>query len=169
MMRRELQDSRREAAARTHDARAALPEAVLAQVAENDRARAGAMAAAKFLGRIAQLELGELGVAVQAWHQAAGAAWFAAEDEVAQAITAAARDAEQEVLLEQIAHLFRSVKWFTPEQPGARIHASEPSGQYVCTIAMLALLVRDRIAPADFTLLYRPFATLIPTEELDRE
>ena len=168
-MRRELHESHRDAVPRRNDARVVLSDAVLAQVAEQDRARLGAMAAAKFLGRIAQLEIEELGVAVRTCHRAAGTAWFAAEDAVAQAITAAGRHAEQEVLLEQIAQLFRTVPWFTPAQPGARIHASEPSGQYVATIAMLALLVRDRIGPADFELLYAPFATLIPPVELDRE
>jgi hypothetical protein len=169
-MNRELQESHRETdAPRPADARASLPAAVLAEVAENERARDNALAAAKFLGRIAQLELEQLGVAVQAWHSAVGRDWFAAEDAVAQAVIDSARAAEQEVLLEHIAQLFRSVPWFTPEEPGARVNASEPSGQYVTTLAMLALLVRDRLSPAEFELLYRPFATLIPTEELDRE
>jgi hypothetical protein len=34
---------------------------------------------------------------------------------------------------------------------------------------MLALLVRDRLAPGEFELLYRPFARLIPPDTLARE
>jgi hypothetical protein len=43
------------------------------------------------------------------------------------------------------------------------VTSSQASAQYVTTIAMLALLVSDRITDQQFRLLNRPFATAIPT------
>jgi len=132
----------------------------------------GVVVAAKFLGRLAQLDLTALGGAIREWHHAVvtgGDSWFAAESAVARAIAAGGRYAEQEALLGHIAQLFRQAPWFKPQMPGARVGATEPSGQYVATTAMLALLVRDQIEPHELELLYRPFATLIPIEELELE
>jgi hypothetical protein len=140
--------------------------------AAEPRPGGGLMSATKFLGRLAQLDLAALGVAIHAWRAAvvaSGEAWFAAEESVARAIRNTRRYDEQEVLLRHVTELFRRARWFVPTAPGARIRATEASGQYVATTAMLALLVADQIATADFELLYRPFATLIPTAELARE
>jgi len=132
----------------------------------------GSVSAAKFLGRLAQLDLDALGTAIHAWRAAvvaSGGAWFAAEESVARAIRNGRRYEEQEALLHHITDIFRRARWFVPSAPGARIRATEASGQYVATTAMLALLVADQIAPGDFELLYRPFAELIPVSELERE
>jgi hypothetical protein len=48
------------------------------------------------------------------------------------------------------------------------LRATEPSGQYPATLAMIALLVRDHLDPADFAHLYAPFTDLIPLDELGR-
>jgi hypothetical protein len=132
----------------------------------------GPVSAAKFLGRLAQLDLDALGQAIHAWRDVvvdSGENWFAAEASVARAIRDGGRHDEQETLLRHITDLFRRARWFTPSAPGARIRATEASGQYVTTTAMLALLVADQILAPEFELLYRPFANLIPVRELGRE
>ena len=134
--------------------------------------RAGVLSASKFLGRLAQLDLATLGKAVDAWRHAvtsATDAWFEAEGAVAQGVLRSHRHREQEVLLGHMTDLFRRAAWFKREAPGARIHSSEAGAQYVATLAMLALLVRDQLREQDFELLYRPFAQVIPTAELERE
>lgn len=47
--------------------------------------------------------------------------------------------------------------------------APEASVQYVATLAMLALLLHDRLSAREFSLLYSQFAPLIPVEELGPE
>jgi hypothetical protein len=53
--------------------------------------------------------------------------------------------------------------------PETRVGASEASGHYLATVAMLALLARDHLEPAAFDLLYGPFAARIPPAELAPE
>jgi hypothetical protein len=133
---------------------------------------AGLPAASKFVGRLAQLDLRSLGEAIAAWRAAVAstdAAWFDAEAAVAGAIAAANRHTEQRILVGYIGDLFVDSRWFSAEAPGTLIGAAEPAAQYVATLAMLALLVRDRLAPGEFELLYRPFARLIPPDTLARE
>jgi hypothetical protein len=55
------------------------------------------------------------------------------------------------------------------EAPELRVHATEPSGRYLGTLAMLARLVRAHVEPATFELLYQPFASPIPVADLVRE
>jgi hypothetical protein len=138
----------------------------------------GPQVASTFVGRVSQLSVEAVRAAVQAWHdvmRVESDAWFAAEQAAGQAVLAAARSGVQEVLLDRIAECVLRGVWYrdanmqpqgTPEN---RVGATEASGQYVATVAMLALLVRDRLAPSAFALLYRPFATVIPVEELQLE
>jgi len=145
---------------------------VAARPAARAASGAGLSAASKFLGRFAQLDLLTLGDAIHRWHRTVtedGDAWFEAEDAVAQAVHDARRHPDQEILLRHMADLFLREPWFTAAQPGARIRAAEPAGQYVATLAMLAVLVRDRLDPQEFELLYRPFASVVPVSELERE
>jgi hypothetical protein len=124
---------------------------------------------ASFLRRLAQLSLSELGAAIHTWRAAvaeAPHAWFEAEEAVASAISAHHRHEAQELFLERIADVFRRAPWFDADAPGALIRAAEPGGQYVATLAMLALLVSDRLTPERLCLLYRPFARSIPIAEL---
>jgi hypothetical protein len=132
----------------------------------------GVVVAAKFLGRLAQLDLPAFGEAIREWRHAvvtAGDSWFAAERAVARGIAASDRYAEQEVMLGHITQLFRDGPWFKPRMPGVNVGAVEPSAQYVATTTMLALLVRDQIDAHELELLYRPFAALIPIAELELE
>jgi hypothetical protein len=138
---------------------------------------AGARAAAKFVGRASQLSVGDIRAAVQSWHgtmRARSDPWFAAERAAAHAVLVSGRTTDQEVLLGHIADGFRRL-WYRgargepPTTPESRIDATEASGQYVSTVAMIAVLVRDRIGAAEFALLYEPFASLIPVDELARE
>jgi hypothetical protein len=136
------------------------------------RVGSGLLAASKFLGRLAQLDRPALGEAVQTWHRtvvADSAAWFGAETAVARAVHEARRHAEQEILLRHMADLFIRAPWFSAEQPDARIDAAAPAGEYVATLAMLAVLARDRLTGSEFEMLYRPFARRIPLEELEQE
>jgi hypothetical protein len=104
-------------------------------------------------------------------------AWFAAEEAVARAVVAAGRHHEQRPLLIHVADAFANHVWYRarrPHPPGApapelHVRATEASGQYLGTLAMLALLVRDHLEPATFARLYRPFAPHIPVAELGRE
>jgi hypothetical protein len=118
-----------------------------------------------FLDRLGALKFEQLGAAVRRWQSLAGAAWFDAERSVARAILAARAHAAQERLIDRISELFRRARWFTAQAPGAVIGASDASGQYVTTIAALALLVCEELPPGDFELLYRPFAAMIPLEQ----
>lgn len=138
-------------------------------------------AASKFIGRLAQLDIAQVRSAIGAWRsimRGEYVAWFAAERSAARAISASGRSAEQDILLDHVAECFRRAIWYSRRRSGEAherepaeetVQATEASGQYVATVAMLALLVRDRLAAAEFGLLYRPFVELIPPEELDRE
>lgn len=136
-------------------------------------------AASQFVGRVSQLDIGAIRTAVQAWRQAMRAesdTWFAAEQAAGRAVLAAGRTAEQEVLLDRIAECVLRGVWYrggargeSPRTPEERVGATEASAQYVSTVAMLALLVRDRLPAAQFAVLYRPFATLISVADLRGE
>ncbi len=140
----------------------------------------GSPAALRFVGRLAQLELAAVRAAVGAWRETMrdeSAAWFAAEEAVARAVVASGRHHEQRPLLIHLADAFANHVWYRARRhlpPGApapelRVRATEASGQYLGTLAMLALLVRDRLEPATFARLYRPFAPHVPVAELGRE
>lgn len=128
-----------------------------------------ALGVRKFLGRLAQLDVDRIDMAVQQWRQLVTPRWFAAEEALAHAMQTSGRFEEEEMWLQQMALLFRRQPWFTRASPGASIGASEASAQYVATTAMLALLTRDHLPIEDFDLLYSPFATLIPLDELEPE
>lgn len=138
---------------------------------------AGRSAAARFVGRVAQLDHEAVHHAVATWRhdmRTAYDSWFAAEDAVAQAIVSSGRHAEQRPLLIHMADAFSQRVWTggprgesgTAERV---VHATEASGQYLATLAMLAVLVRDHLDPATFEQVYQPFAVLIPLTELASE
>lgn len=137
--------------------------------ADRNTTRACVGSALKFVGRFAQMDIESLGVSIRTWHRLADKRWFQAEAAVAEAIEATSRYREQEMLLEKIAEVFRRASWFRRSEPGAGVGASEPSSQYVGTLAMLALLVRDRIDPDHFNILYQPFVQFIPERDLGPE
>jgi hypothetical protein len=138
---------------------------------------AGRGAAARFVGRVAQLDHEAVRDAVAAWRQNMRSAydtWFAAEDAVAQAIVRSGRHIEQRPLLIHMADAFSQRVWVgRPRvESGAAervVHATEASGQYLATLAMLAILVRDHLDVATFEQVYQPFAALIPITELAPE
>jgi hypothetical protein len=138
----------------------------------------GPPAAAKFVGRVSRLDLAGVRALAEAWQQLmriGSDAWFAAERSVARAVWTSGRLADQDVMLEQMGECFRTAVWYrrpsgVPLGPAeARVGTTEATAQYVATTAMLALLVRDHVDSAEFAILYRPFATLIPDAELERE
>jgi hypothetical protein len=141
----------------------------------------GAPPAHRFVGRVAQLDPDAVRAAVATWRESMRhdlEAWFAAEEAVARAVVAAGRHHEQRPLLMHLAEAFAHYVWYgsgrprlTPGDaaPELRAQATEASGQYLGTLAMLALLVRDHLAPEAFALLYRPFAILVPLAALARE
>jgi hypothetical protein len=138
---------------------------------------AGRGAAARFVGRVAQLDLAAVQHAVATWRQRMRVGydgWFAAEDAVAQAIVRSGRQIEQRPLLIHMADAFSQRVWTGGhrDDTGAAeqlVRATEASGQYLATLAMLALLVRDHLDAATFDRVYEPFAALIPIKELAPE
>ena len=143
-----------------------------------DRGHASVLAASKFVGRVSLLDADALRTVVAIWHDVMRAdsdVWFAAERVTAETIVKARRAAEQEMLIGGLSDHFlrrvwyRSVPGHEARTPERRVGATEATGQYVATLAMLALLVRDHLTQADFDVLYRPFAQIIRAEDLVRE
>jgi hypothetical protein len=134
--------------------------------------------ALEFVGHVSELDADKIRAAVNEWHQlmrTQSDAWFSAERSAGTGVLASKRTAEQRALLEKIAECVLQRVWYrnargqlasTPEE---RVGSTEASGQYTATIAMLALLVRDYLDAREFELLYRPFAALIPLEQLASE
>ena len=137
------------------------------------RAAPHAEAAARLLGRVAALDANSLRAMVEGWHRlmnAAGEDWLAAEHAVALAVTAAGRDAEQAWLVEQLGVVFPRAPWLAGAPLGApRVDATAASAEYVTTVAVRAVLVRDWLPAEDFGLLYAPLAPVMPAEALARE
>lgn len=131
-------------------------------------------AAATFVARVGELDLRNAHDFIHAWHQTVAAdaeRWFEAESEVSAALVRSGRGIEQRALLPRLADAFSHGVWYragtaSAAPPEARVRATEASGQYAATLAMIAVLVRDELDPRDFTLVYSPFATLIPEAEL---
>jgi hypothetical protein len=140
------------------------------------RTAGGVDAAADFIGRLAGLTLAEVRRFIGEWHHAVATdadRWFAAEAAVAEAVSRSRRHAEQRVLLRLIADTVTNALWYRHAQtaPGLerRVRATEASGQYAATLAMLALLVRDHLDEGDFAAVYAPFTELIPLEDVAPE
>lgn len=136
----------------------------------DQRTRPSLLIASRFIDRFAELSAQETGQTIAAWRRAVSTdaeEWFAAEAALGQTVRQAGRQYEQEVLLERLVDALRRNGWLRQPQPGTQGRASEASLQYVATIGLLAILVRDRLTPPLFQTLYRPFAELIPPEQLD--
>jgi hypothetical protein len=88
-------------------------------------------------------------------------------------VVAAGRRGEPRRLLIDVAGAFACGVWCGAGRarpaPRTRVQATEASGQYLATLAILALLVRDHLEPTVFELLYAPVASLIPPTDLARE
>ena len=131
--------------------------------------------ALKFVGRVAQLSVDETGAVVETWREVmreASGAWFDAEELVARAVIDSGRRDVQKGLLMHVAEAFAYGVWYgrgAGAAPETRVRATESSGQYLATLAMIALLVRDHLDAATFEVAYRPFRSLIPVAELRRE
>ena len=135
------------------------------------RALACVDAAAGFVARLAELDVAAVRAFVHEWHRVVSADadnWFAAEAALGAAVVRSGRRVEQLVLLRAIAETFTNLVWYrrSAATPELAVGATEPSGQYAATLAMLALLVRDHLDEREFALVYAPFARLIPAEEL---
>ena len=142
------------------------------QVPEDWARRRGLVMASKFLGRLSQLTITDLRVPVEHWRRAVSQGstqWFVAESAAAEAMRSTDRHVEQEMLLEQLVDLLRRAGWMRHTGALEMVGASEASVQYTATLAILALLLQDRLSPRDFSMLYSPFAPLIPLEELGPE
>lgn len=132
----------------------------------------GVQAAKKFIGRVSQLDLGAVQDAVRIWHdmmRVDTSGWFAVERAIGQAVIAAGLETRQEALLIHVAECFVRRVWAQDGAAELRVGTTEASGQYLATVAMLALLVREHVSPDTFAIAYRPFATAIPADELDPE
>jgi hypothetical protein len=142
------------------------------------RRHGGPDVARRFVGRVALLDLGAVRAIADSWHRSmreGSDAWFAAEEAVGQAVIMSGRHGQQRPLLMAVADVFANSVWYGPAArsggapPERRVGATEATGQYLTTLAMLALLVRDHLEPPTFELLYQPFAVPIPPAELTAE
>jgi hypothetical protein len=133
----------------------------------------GPVAARKFIGRVSRLDVESVRGIVATWRDSmrhGAEAWLAAEGAVGLAVVSSGRHREQKPLLVHVADAFAHLVWYGgTSEPELRVQATEASGQYLATVAMLAVLVRDHIDAATFDLIYRPFAAYIPPSNLERE
>ena len=139
---------------------------------EEQQRRRGVAMAGKFVGRFSQLDIADLREPVERWRRTVALAsthWFNAESAIATAVRATGRHAEQESLVEQLVRAMHGAGWLRRTDAIEIVGASEASVQYTATLAMLALLLHDRLTTREFTLLYSPFAPIIPVEELGPE
>ena len=122
----------------------------------------------RFLERLAHLEFAQVATVVSVWRETLRRSdeWYAAEDDVGDAITFTRRHDEQKRLQGRLYDLFRRATWFSDAQPTAAEQATEAAAQYVASAAAFALLVVDELDPGSFATLYAPFAGIIPLADL---
>ena len=118
------------------------------------------------------LDFGALGVVVAAWRElmnVAGDDWLAAEHAMNDAIVASGRVAEHDALIEQLGSSFRRPTGIAPAAAVGPAAARAASAEYVTSVALGAVLVRDRLSREQFASLYAAVAAVIPVESLVRE
>jgi hypothetical protein len=121
----------------------------------------------RFFSRLETLSMRDLGTAVAVWREKSLDGWHAADDAVSNAIASSRREAERDAITARLYEVFRWAPWYKASQPESLVPGSEASAQYVASVALFALLVRDLIGQRVFQTLYRPFASLIGLDELD--
>ena len=122
----------------------------------------------RFLGRLATLDLSQLGEVITTWraHLRRTDEWYGAEDALGEAIARTRRYDEQRRLQDQLYELFRRSSWYTSLEPGTLVPACEAAAQYLASVAAFAVLVADAISPRHFAILYTPFAETITLHDL---
>lgn len=127
-------------------------------------------AVGRFLARLADLSVADLGQAVGRWRAIAAAPsgpWYVAEDAIAEAVHAARRHDAQARGTDALYDVFRRARRFSARASFARVPGSEATAQYVTTTALYALVVRDALSPEAFAVAYGPFADVIPLATVD--
>jgi hypothetical protein len=123
----------------------------------------------RFLARLARLSHTEISAAVAAWRDGLRCtnAWYTAEDEVGDALTATRRHDEEWRLQEHLYELFRRASWRLerPVSP-TTTETSDAAAQYLASTAAFALMVADALSVQGLTTLYAPFAEVVPLGEL---
>jgi hypothetical protein len=120
----------------------------------------------EFLERVDALSMPEWASASARWGGALDPDWFGSTSRVVEASRQANRREEEERLHDEAAAVIRR-RWRREEEAGIAADAGAAAAAvYLVVTALLALLVRDRIAPEDFARLYEPFAGLIPIDTL---
>ena len=123
----------------------------------------------RFLARLARLSHADISAAVAAWRDGLRCtnAWYTAEDEVGDALTATRRHDEEWRLQEHLYELFRRATWRLerPVSPSST-ESSDAASQYLAGTAAFALMVADALSVQGLTTLYAPFAEVIPLGEL---
>jgi hypothetical protein len=133
------------------------------------RAREHALA---LIDRVARLDRRAACAVVVAWRdvmRTESGAWLGAEMEIERAMKGVIRPGERQSLLRSLADALASAPWY----PALALRteealAPESSIEYLATLAVLALLVRDDLEPAAFEVLSRPFASHLPPESPTR-
>ena len=123
----------------------------------------------RFLARLARLNHTEISAAVAALRDGLRCtnAWYTAEDEVGEALTATRRHDEEWRLQEHLYELFRRASWRIerPVSP-TTTETSDAAAQYLASTAAFALMVSDALPVQGLTTLYAPFAEVVPLGEL---
>jgi len=128
-------------------------------------------AATEFIRHLARLDVNDLEAIGRRWRHTVTtdpSGWFAAESAVGRAVHATGRKMAQESLLEALSDVAKRRGWWRID----RIQTTDGRGlteaavQYAATLAVIALLVRDVIAAAEFEVVYAPFAPALPLAEL---
>ncbi len=121
----------------------------------------------RFLQRFAALSSADWDRAAAEYAGALGtAAHVAADHDLARAVERAGRTAERDAVLGPLGQLVRvPAPESDAENPDAPV-AMHPVAESALA-ALLALVVRDVLPPRAFTVLYAPYAGIIPTAALD--
>ena len=122
----------------------------------------------QFLARLARLDHARISAIVAIWRDGLRRtdAWYGAEDEVGDALTATRRHDEEWRLQERLYELFRRATWSIERKACPTSPATEAAAQYLASTAAFALMVVDVLSARSFATLYAPFAVDIPVAEL---
>ena len=121
-----------------------------------------ALAVRQFLEAIQELTVDQWREVIAAWRATVTDAWHNADSAVAAAVAASERRQAREDLLSELGDITRRIRWNGGETTGSSAQATESTAHYLASLAVLALLVRDRITRREFDALYLPFMGVIP-------
>jgi hypothetical protein len=118
----------------------------------------------QFHKRLGALALEDLGAVARRWRKIVGPAWLVAEAAAIAAVDTTGRGAQRAAALEALDEVF---ELWRPSVREARTTSMYVTAQYLAATALVALLLRDQLAPEHVETLYDPFAAVVPLVELE--